>query len=131
MDSLIAIVQNFGISRNEIYFDESMDTLISIYDSFVNKEYSNEWERLKLNYSNLKYFNELINFYYIPELTKIKIVLSKIMKKIDITTRYYIPLCTNEVVLAYLRESLKYRDPIVKMEKVIKAYSMLIILLKC
>ena len=131
MDSLIAIVQNFGISRNEIYFDESMDTLISIYDSFVNNEYSNQWERLKLNYSNLKYFNELINFYYIPELTKIKIVLSKIMKKIDITTRYYIPLCTNEVVLAYLRESLKYRDPIVKMEKVIKAYSMLIILLKC
>ena len=130
MESLIGIIQKFGITQDEMYLDNSLDHLIENFDKLSNNDADDEWERLKSNYSKLKYLNELINFYHIPDLTKFKITLGKFMESIDTVTQYYLRNITTwdeeEMILKYLEESLNSYDPILKMGKIIKAYSLLV-----
>jgi hypothetical protein len=134
MESLITVIQNFGITQDEKYLDNSLDVLIKNFSTLSNNDADDEWGTLKSNYSKLKYLNELINFYHIPDLTKFKITLGKFMESIDILTQKYLRNITwdgeeneiEETILKYLEESLNSYDPILKMSKIIKAYSMLV-----
>jgi hypothetical protein len=134
MDSLINGLKKFQINKDETEFDK----LISEFTILDTDSAEEEWLILKLNYSKLKYLNNLIDTYEFPETKKFISVLKKILKGIDSMNQYY--LCeinwerdNNETikeeciqVKTLFEQSLNIYYPIEKLKMILSAYDIFI-----
>ena len=134
MDSLIKTLESFNIHKNEQQFNIELDSVI---DSFENLNKCDEWITLKLNYSKIRYLNELIDNFYIPNSEKFLKSLDLFMINLDKITNYYLheiswksqdPDIQEDAIQIeeFLILSLNSTDCITKIKLVLKAYNILV-----
>jgi hypothetical protein len=118
---LINCVQRHGVHQDQALFEHYLKwTLTNIKMNMI------DWITNE-NFSNLKYFNELINFYSVPTDGLFLTVLSLFMESVDKKTRFYIHILTvPKDTLCYLEESLNEPNPFKKLELAVKGYHLLI-----
>jgi hypothetical protein len=125
MDDLITVIQNFGITQNDEYLDRSLDKI-----KYTDADC--EWETLKSNYSKLKYLSQLFNFYYIPYYNKFTRTLNKFLESIEPVNHYYLNSLRDIEIHEYyeiddlLGDAFHIDDPLLKLNNVLSAYSILI-----
>ena len=70
MDELLSSLNKFKISKNENDFNNDLDDVITKFNNQDFHDPNYEWETLCLNFSKLKYLDEIISEFYIPESNK-------------------------------------------------------------
>ena len=138
MDTLISSLQSFAISKDEQIFEDSLNDLIGKLDKSSLSDPDKEWRDLTINYSKLKYLKELIHsFDILPEFFMKPFTI--FMESIDKLSQYYLKEIDwyhsdNSVhedcidIQSYLEESLNMNNPKEKLNIILKAYSILVII---
>ena len=138
MDDLISSLQSFAISNDEKIFEESLNDMVIKMSNLSSSDPNKEWTDLTTNYSKLKYlknlihsFNVLPNFFITP--------FDIFMRDIDKMSQYYlkeIDWYHSEHLLhgdcidiqRYLEESLNSNNSTEKLNIILKAYDILILI---
>lgn len=90
MDSLISAIHNFSISKNKSTFDDELNEIVFKFEKFDYHDQDYEWDIIKVNYSKMRYINELIECYEIPESVIFIDKLTEFLASIDKMTQYYL-----------------------------------------
>lgn len=137
MDQLIKGLKSFNLTKNKDTFDIILDESISKMSTLeVSK--NEEWDKLKLNYSKLRYLNYLLknkNLHFDSN-EKFLISLGIFLKYIDSITVNYLSSIDFEndneyptegkIIKNQLDNSLNCNDPIEKMGFILEAYRVLV-----
>ena len=135
MEYLLKAMKKFNISKDGQTFEDELDTIIEQMNILATNDPDYEWTTIKMNYSRLKYIDDLILFYDFYENNKFLQTLTKVLDDIDKINQYYLKNLTWElydvqdelnVTKQLLYDSLNQNDPIEKLKIVLNAYSVLI-----
>ena len=85
MDLLIDSLEKFNIHKDHTKFERDLENVIGSF-----KKLNNEWEKIKSNYSKLRYINELVDNYYIPNSENFLKSIDLFMNNLDHTIENYI-----------------------------------------
>jgi hypothetical protein len=136
MDELLQSISTFKITNDKEQFEDDLDDVISKFNQQELHDSNYEWENLCLNYSKLKYLDEITKNYYIPESEKFLLALEKFMNTIDNMNKKYVSEIYWEGHKYELKEaheikrlldlSLEEKDPIGKMHYCLDCYKLFV-----
>jgi len=137
MDELIKGLKGFNLTKDKDAFDTILDQSISKMSNLQVSE-NEEWDKLKLNYSKLRYLNYLLenkNLHFNSN-EKFLVSLGIFLKYIDSITLIYLKSIDLENDTEYpteskfvkkeLENSLNSNDQLKKMKHILEAYKTLI-----
>lgn len=134
MDNLINSLHQFNITKKVTACNfVSLDDLVDSFKCTTMEDAEAEWERLKENYSKLRYIKYLIELYEIHDSVEFVKIIDQFMEYIDKMTQYYLKEIDFEfddpetiVVKNLLEESLNCPNSIKRLNIVLDGYDILI-----
>jgi hypothetical protein len=135
IDALTETLRRFAIIQDHSSFNSELDSIIDNMQK-VDVNPQDKWEILQSNFSRLKYLRETIEFYNVPTEGKFINSLTKFMESIDKQSDFYLRHIfwdsetdfydESQDIKCFLEISLLEKDPIKKLNIVLKAYRILV-----
>jgi hypothetical protein len=138
IDQLSESIRKFAVTSNQERFDDELDFIMGKMKNVEIDEVSDEhWDTLRVNYTRLKYLNEIINHFNLPTEGKFIESIKKFMDSIDKKTLFYLQeinwygsepefLDDSMKIKEFLEESLNENEPFKRLNSVVKGYKILV-----
>lgn len=138
IDSLSESIRKFAVTSDKERFDDELDFIMGKMKTVeIDEESDEQWDALRVNYTRLKYLNEIINHFNLPTEGKFIESIKKFMDSIDKKTLYYLqeinwynsePDIFKESmeIKDHLEASLNENDPFKRLNSVVKGYKILV-----